>query len=200
MACKDLQEIRCPLVKELTVNVGLGGDTHSAFVPSKEKVGISESGIDDAVQNFIARGYKVGRVEQLETSEEAKARGANSVIQRKLVQVITPSTTVEGNIGPDANHLLAIKEGSTILDDGSVVYGFAFVDCARLRFWVGSIDGLSKGAQKKNSHYMVRCDLLLLVWGYIHGILYGCFFGLGATHLLQQYLKLISHGIIDTDN
>ncbi|QHO13437.1 DNA mismatch repair protein [Arachis hypogaea] len=63
------------------------------------------------------------------------------VIQRKLVQVITPSTTVEGNIGPDANHLLAIKEGSTILDDGSVVYGFAFVDCARLRFWVGSIDG-----------------------------------------------------------
>ncbi|XLU58474.1 hypothetical protein S245_053122, partial [Arachis hypogaea] len=74
------------------------------------QVGISESGIDDAVQNFIARGYKVGRVEQLETSEEAKARGANSVIQRKLVQVITPSTTVEGNIGPDANHLLAIKE------------------------------------------------------------------------------------------
>ncbi|XP_020958607.1 DNA mismatch repair protein MSH7-like isoform X1 [Arachis ipaensis] len=105
------------------------------------QVGISESGIDDAVQNLVARGYKVGRVEQLETSEEAKARGANSVIQRKLVQVITPSTTVEGNIGADANHLLAIKEGSTILDDGSVVYGFAFVDCARLRFWVGSIDG-----------------------------------------------------------
>ncbi|RYR57388.1 hypothetical protein Ahy_A05g023121 [Arachis hypogaea] len=31
-------------------------------------VGISESGIDDAVQNLVARGYKVGRVEQLETS------------------------------------------------------------------------------------------------------------------------------------
>lgn len=26
------------------------------------------------------------------------------------------------------------------MDNGSVVYGFAFVDCARLRFWVGSID------------------------------------------------------------
>nr|XP_025656026.1 DNA mismatch repair protein MSH7 isoform X1 [Arachis hypogaea] len=121
--------------KELDWKITLSG------VGKCRQVGISESGIDDAVQNLVARGYKVGRVEQLETSEEAKARGANSVIQRKLVQVITPSTTVEGNIGADANHLLAIKEGSTILDDGSVVYGFAFVDCARLRFWVGSIDG-----------------------------------------------------------
>jgi hypothetical protein len=32
------------------------------------------------------------------------------VIQRKLVQVVTPSTTSDGNIGPDAVHLLAIKE------------------------------------------------------------------------------------------
>ena len=32
------------------------------------------------------------------------------VIRRKLVQVVTPSTNVDGNIGPDAVHLLAIKE------------------------------------------------------------------------------------------
>lgn len=32
------------------------------------------------------------------------------VIPRKLVQVVTPSTTTDGNIGPDAVHLLAIKE------------------------------------------------------------------------------------------
>ncbi|XP_052117407.1 DNA mismatch repair protein MSH7 [Arachis duranensis] len=86
-------------------------------------------------KTWLLGGWKGGAVGDI------RARGANSVIQRKLVQVITPSTTVEGNIGPDANYLLAIKEGSTILDDGSVVYGFAFVDCARLRFWVGSIDG-----------------------------------------------------------
>ncbi|RDY09195.1 DNA mismatch repair protein MSH7, partial [Mucuna pruriens] len=62
------------------------------------------------------------------------------VIQRKLVQVVTPSTNVDGNIGPDVVHLLAIKEENNGLDNGSVVYGFAFVDCARLRVWVGSID------------------------------------------------------------
>ncbi|XVE54298.1 hypothetical protein DITRI_Ditri03aG0069600 [Diplodiscus trichospermus] len=103
------------------------------------QVGISESGIDDAVQKLVARGYKVGRMEQLETSEQAKARGANSVIPRKLVQVITPSTTVDGNIGPDAVHLLAIKEGKYGVENSSTVYGFAFVDCATLKFWVGSI-------------------------------------------------------------
>lgn len=32
------------------------------------------------------------------------------VIRRKLVHVQTPATTTEGNIGPDAVHLLAIKE------------------------------------------------------------------------------------------
>ncbi|KFK39755.1 hypothetical protein AALP_AA3G283400 [Arabis alpina] len=103
------------------------------------QVGISESGIDDAVQKLVARGYKVGRIEQLETADQAKARGANTIIPRKLVQVFTPSTTIEGNIGPDAVHLLAIKEIKMELEKCSTVYGFAFVDCAALRFWVGSI-------------------------------------------------------------
>ncbi|XP_024029834.1 DNA mismatch repair protein MSH7 [Morus notabilis] len=102
------------------------------------QVGVSESGVDDAVQKLVARGYKVGRIEQLETSGESKARGANSVISRKLVQVASPSTVTDANIGPDAVHLLAIKEGIE-LDNGTNVYGFAFVDCAALKFWIGSI-------------------------------------------------------------
>lgn len=32
------------------------------------------------------------------------------VIQRKLVHVVTPSTASDGNIGPDAVHLLSVKE------------------------------------------------------------------------------------------
>lgn len=32
------------------------------------------------------------------------------VIMRKLVQVVTPSTNVDDNIGPNTVHLLAIKE------------------------------------------------------------------------------------------
>ncbi|XP_068652588.1 DNA mismatch repair protein MSH7 [Aristolochia californica] len=102
------------------------------------QVGISESGIDDAVQKLLARGYKVGRIEQVETSGQAKARGAASVIQRKLVHVYTPSTAVNGTMGPDAVHLLALKEGNG-LETGSTIYGFAFLDYASSKFWVGSI-------------------------------------------------------------
>ncbi|CAA0806439.1 DNA mismatch repair protein MSH7 [Striga hermonthica] len=118
--------------KELDWRITLSG------VGKCRQVGVSESGIDDAVQKLIARGYKVGRIEQLETSEQAKSRGSSSVIQRKLIHVLTPATTLEGNIGPDAVHLLAIKEGG-ILGNGSNAFGFAFVDCAALKFWVGSI-------------------------------------------------------------
>lgn len=32
------------------------------------------------------------------------------MIPRKLVHVVTPSTKADGDIGPDAVHLLAIKE------------------------------------------------------------------------------------------
>ncbi|XP_004288695.1 PREDICTED: DNA mismatch repair protein MSH7 isoform X2 [Fragaria vesca subsp. vesca] len=119
--------------KELDWKMTLSG------VGKCRQVGISESGIDDAVQKLVVRGYKVGRIEQLETSEQAKARGAKAVIPRKLVQVVTPSTTTDGNIGPDAVHLLAIKEGNSGVDNGSVVYGFAFVDCSALKFWIGAI-------------------------------------------------------------
>lgn len=37
------------------------------------------------------------------------------VIQRKLVQVVTPSTTMDGNMGPDSVHLLAVKEVGIVL-------------------------------------------------------------------------------------
>ncbi|GJR86635.1 DNA mismatch repair protein MSH7 [Tanacetum coccineum] len=99
-------------------------------------VGISESGIDDAVEKLLARGWQV---EQLETSEQAKSRGGTAVSQMELVNVLTPSTLIHGNIGPQAVHLLALKEGTSGLDDGTTAYGFAFVDCVALQFWVGSI-------------------------------------------------------------
>uniref|UniRef100_A0A804MYX6 DNA mismatch repair proteins mutS family domain-containing protein n=1 Tax=Zea mays TaxID=4577 RepID=A0A804MYX6_MAIZE len=101
------------------------------------QVGISESGIDDAVDKLIARGYKVGRIEQMESANQAKARGVHSVIERKLVHVSTPSTAVD-NIGTDAVHLLALKE-VTLASSGFQVFGFAFLDYAALKIWVGSV-------------------------------------------------------------
>ncbi|KAI3525740.1 hypothetical protein L1887_04780 [Cichorium endivia] len=63
----------------------------------------------------------------------------SGVSQIKLVNALTPSTLVNGNIGPQVVHRLALKEGIKSVDDGSNAYGFAFGDFAKLHFWVGSI-------------------------------------------------------------
>lgn len=102
------------------------------------QVSVPESRIDDAVDKLVARGYKVGRIEQTESANQAKARGSNSVIERKLVHVSTPSTAADNNIGTDAVHLLALKE-VTLAPSGSRVYGFAFLDYAALKILVGSL-------------------------------------------------------------
>ncbi|KAJ1282281.1 hypothetical protein BS78_03G039800 [Paspalum vaginatum] len=102
------------------------------------QVGISESGIDDAVDKLVARGYKVGRIEQMESASQAKTRGSNSVIERKLFHVSTPSTAADSNIGTDAVHLLALKEVN-LASSGPRVYGFAFLDYAALKILVGSL-------------------------------------------------------------
>lgn len=56
------------------------GRPEGPFVNPRLQVGVPESGIDEAVAKLVARGYKVGRMEQTETGAEAKAkRGATAV-------------------------------------------------------------------------------------------------------------------------
>ncbi|KAI5057624.1 hypothetical protein GOP47_0027639 [Adiantum capillus-veneris] len=108
------------------------------------QVGVSESGIEEAVEKLLARGYKVGRMEQVETAEQAKAkRGPGAMVQRKLTHVLTPSTAMDENIKPEAVHLLALREelhlDSNSCTEEKCVFGFAFVDAAAGQFYVGSL-------------------------------------------------------------
>ncbi|CAM6101701.1 unnamed protein product [Calypogeia fissa] len=108
------------------------------------QVGCPESGIDDAIQKLVSRGYKVGRMEQIETAAQARANGGpNVTVQRELTQVLTPSTMMDGNIRPEAVHLLALKEGACDEagkeGNATMAIGFAFVDAAVGRFYVGSL-------------------------------------------------------------
>ncbi|MCO5574052.1 hypothetical protein L7F22_027829 [Adiantum nelumboides] len=108
------------------------------------QVGVPESGIEEAVEKLLARGYKVGRMEQVETAEQAKAkRGPGATVQRKLTQVLTPSTVMDENMKPEAVHLLALREephlGFNSCTEEKCVFGFAFVDAAAGQFYVGSL-------------------------------------------------------------
>ncbi|KAH9330915.1 hypothetical protein KI387_003023, partial [Taxus chinensis] len=105
------------------------------------QVGVPESGIEEAIQKLLERGYKVGRMEQLETTAQAKAkRGSTATVERELVHISTPSTAISENLKAEAVHLLALKEEEFgRANNNSVVYGFAFVDAATCQFFVGSL-------------------------------------------------------------
>jgi DNA mismatch repair protein MSH6 len=95
------------------------------------QVGCPESGVDAATAELVRRGYKVGRIEQMETAAEAKARtgSATAVIRRELLSVTSPATAVDGDLpcvltshasassmDATAAHLLVIAEGLPTAD------------------------------------------------------------------------------------
>jgi DNA mismatch repair protein MSH6 len=78
-------------VSELGWKMTLSGVGHC------RQVGCPASGIDAACATLVSRGYKVGRIEQLETGAQAKAeRGPSALVRRELAEVQTAATALAG--------------------------------------------------------------------------------------------------------
>lgn len=106
-------------------------------------VGVPESVLDHWVNQFIAKQYKVARVDQMETNlgkemrerQDKTGKKADKVISRQLACVLTAGTLVDGGMLQDdmAAHCVAIKES---VADGLPAFGIAFVDTATGRFFL----------------------------------------------------------------
>jgi DNA mismatch repair protein MSH6 len=115
-------------------------------------VGVPESSLDHWANQFVAKGYKIARVDQMESalgkemreredSTTAKSAGAkkagkpDKIIQRELACVLTKGTLVEGSMLEDdmATYCVAIKEDMV---DDLPVFGIAFVDTATGQFFL----------------------------------------------------------------
>ena len=104
-------------------------------------VGVPESSLDHWVNQFIAKQYKVARVDQMETNlgkemrerQDKSGKKADKVISRELACVLTAGTLVDGSMLQDdmAAYCVAIKE--SVVDD-KPAFGIAFVDTATGRF------------------------------------------------------------------
>lgn len=105
-------------------------------------VGVPESSLDMWVNQFVAKGYKVARVDQMESAlgKSMRERGApvvkskqDKIIRRELACVLTRGTLVDGSMLQDdmATFCAAIKQG--VVDD-KPVFGIAFVDAATGQF------------------------------------------------------------------
>ncbi|KAK0648722.1 muts domain V-domain-containing protein [Cercophora newfieldiana] len=105
-------------------------------------VGVPESSLDIWVNQFVAKGFKVARVDQMESAlgkemreRDAKAKKVDKIIRRELACILTGGTLVDGSMLQDdmATYCAAIKEGVV---DGKPAFGIAFVDAATGQFFI----------------------------------------------------------------
>ncbi|KAK0611650.1 muts domain V-domain-containing protein [Immersiella caudata] len=105
-------------------------------------VGVPESSLEIWVNQFVAKGFKVARVDQMESAlgkemreRDAKAKKVDKIIRRELACILTGGTLVDGSMLQDdmATYCAAIKEGVV---DGKPAFGIAFVDAATGQFFI----------------------------------------------------------------
>jgi DNA mismatch repair protein MutS len=93
--------------------------------------GVPAHSYEPYLQKLIRKGFKVAICEQMEPPEEAKKRGAKSVVKREVVRIITPGTITEDALldATSANYLVSVAEAA-----GKV--GLSWVDISTGEFKV----------------------------------------------------------------
>ncbi|KAI9807892.1 MAG: hypothetical protein M1825_005198 [Sarcosagium campestre] len=108
-------------------------------------VGVPEMSLSTWANQFVAKGYKIARVDQSESAlgKEMRERDGKKVavapqdkiIRRELAQVLTAGTLVEGSMLQDdmSTYCVSVKQDVV---DGLPAFGVSFVDTATGQFSV----------------------------------------------------------------
>lgn len=106
-------------------------------------VGVPEASLDHWANQFVAKGYRVARVDQMESAlaKEMRERGdkkpvkkkEDKIIRRELAGVLTLGTLVDTGMLTDdmSKYCMAIKETDR---DNLPAFGIAFVDTSTAQF------------------------------------------------------------------
>ncbi|KAF9427910.1 DNA mismatch repair protein msh6 [Podila epigama] len=112
-------------------------------------VGVPESSFDHWAAQFIAKGYKVARVDQMETAlgkamrerGKTQAKAAPKVIRRELHSILTAGTLTDSGLLTNemATYCMAIKEVTRAgAEHLPAQFGIAFVDTSTAEFNVAT--------------------------------------------------------------
>lgn len=109
-------------------------------------VGVPEMSLDHWANQFVAKGYKIARVDQRESAlgkemrerdgkQAGKASKEEKIIRRELACVLTGGTLVNGSMLQDdlSTYCVSIKESE--LDD-KPAFGISFIDAATGQFFM----------------------------------------------------------------
>ncbi len=100
--------------------------------------GVPEAGWERWAARLLARGYRVGRVEQVGTAAQATKQKAK-IIKRELVEVLTGGTVADPAMVPTraTTYLLALAEDPASTTDAPA-YGYTLLNASSGVFHVGS--------------------------------------------------------------
>lgn len=112
-------------------------------------VGVPEMSLDHWANQFVAKGYKIARVDQCESAlgkemrEREDSQGPavkgkkkpDKIIKRELACVLTGGTLVEGSMLQDDNATFCVAIKESVVDD-LPAFGIAFVDTATGQFFL----------------------------------------------------------------
>ncbi|KAI7900009.1 muts domain V-domain-containing protein [Cokeromyces recurvatus] len=107
-------------------------------------VGVPEMSFDYWAAQFIAKGYKVAKVDQMETAigksmrekSDGKTSKADKVIRRELTSVLTAGTLVDAGLLTNelGTYCMSIKEQCDMDDKIPPKFGICFVDTSTAEF------------------------------------------------------------------
>ncbi|GBE83778.1 DNA mismatch repair protein [Sparassis crispa] len=122
-------------------------------------VGVPEMSFNFWAAKFLAKGYKVGRVDQAETALGAEMRlaadkktgkgragaedkGKDKIVRRELNKVYTNGTLVDPELLTDeqAGHCVSIREEESEGKDGKQTFGICVLDSATSEFNLSSFE------------------------------------------------------------
>ncbi|RHZ76117.1 hypothetical protein Glove_203g51 [Diversispora epigaea] len=108
-------------------------------------VGVPEMSFESWAAQFIAKGYKVARVDQMETAlgkemrEKSSKKKEEKIIRRELKTILTAGTIVDGGLLTNdmSTFCMSIKESCDAENDPPA-FGICFVDTATAEFHLTS--------------------------------------------------------------
>src|SRR5512141_1361313 len=104
---------------------------------------------EEYLHRLIALGHRVAVCEQLEDPAEARKRGAQSLVRRDVVRLVTPGTLTEDTLldAKRNNYLLAIARARLSSVDSEARFGLAWIDISTGEFRITECDRLSLAAE-----------------------------------------------------
>src|SRR5215469_5494037 len=97
---------------------------------------------DEYLHRLIAQGHRVAVCEQTEDPAEARKRGPKTVVERRVIRLVTAGTLTEDSLldAKRNNYLVAIARAKRTSNDADSAFALAYLDISTGEFRISACD------------------------------------------------------------